>query len=99
MKTRQIKVSFFSDPGHGWLQVPHSLILELGIQNKVSNSSYVTECYAYLEEDLDAGIFLQAAKAAGWQVKATPRPQSESYSKIRDHHHFSLSLYAPMVAA
>ena len=55
---------FFSDPGHGWLEVPMAAVRKAGIQNKISNYSYrkVIGCveYAYLEEDCDAPLFLEA---------------------------------------
>lgn len=53
---------FFSDPGHGWLEVPMAQVRKAGIQNKVSGYSYRKTIgnveYAYLEEDCDAGLFV-----------------------------------------
>lgn len=48
------------DPGHGWLQVPLAELKELGILNKISMYSYTDGEYAYLEEDCDMGVFLEA---------------------------------------
>jgi len=61
---------FFSDPGHGWLEVPLQMIEELLIAPKISPYSYIdcsataphTHGTAYLEEDCDATIFLAAWK-------------------------------------
>jgi hypothetical protein len=51
---------FFTDPGHGWLEVPRSEVVASGA--KISSYSYcdpVTDM-AYLEEDADAWAFLKA---------------------------------------
>lgn len=58
-----------SDPGHGWLEVPVSELARLGIANQISRYSYRKGQMAYLEEDLDAGVYLEALEAAG-----EPRP-------------------------
>lgn len=51
--TNAVNFTFFGDTGHGWLQVPHSFIWELGLQDRISSYSYVDETHAYLEEDCD----------------------------------------------
>lgn len=48
------------DPGHGWVQVPHSVIKVLGIGAKISGYSYRDSVYAYLEEDCDLSLFMRA---------------------------------------
>lgn len=48
-----------SDPGHGWLEVPRSLLAALGIANAISPYSYVRGNMAYLEEDCDYSLFLE----------------------------------------
>jgi hypothetical protein len=63
--TTLLSLKYHTDPGHGWIQVDKHLLIHLGIANKISNYSY--ECmndYAYLEEDCDAGILLDALKAS-----------------------------------
>lgn len=56
---------FYSDPGHGWLEVPVKTLRELGIAGQISPYSYISEdnAVAYLEEDCDLARF---AKALGW---------------------------------
>ena len=51
---------YHTDPGHGWLQVPLSIIAELGIAKDISTYSYTDGRCAYLEEDCDAGVFFRA---------------------------------------
>lgn len=55
-----MKLRFFEDAGHGWLEVPLSLIRSLGIADKISHYSYLKGEMAYLEEDCDAGLFIRA---------------------------------------
>jgi len=52
--------TFHTDPGHGWLEVPMSLLRDLGIADKISSYSYMRGDSAYLEEDCDAGLFVRA---------------------------------------
>ncbi len=67
MKNREYV--FYEDPGHGWLEVRKSELVELGIADKISHYSY--ECcnhfntkfdLAFLEEDCDAPTFCDAFK-------------------------------------
>ena len=58
--------TFYSDPGHAWLEVPRQDVRTLGVE--VSHYSYMRGPLAYLEEDCDASAFLTAAKSAGWTV-------------------------------
>ena len=66
-------LTYQTDPGHGWLEVPHDDLTALGIAHKISACSYQDEAKAYLEEDVDAGVYLRAARAAGWQVETRDR--------------------------
>ena len=51
---------FISDPGHGWVKVPMTLLKELGIAEKITTYSYRRDGFAYLEEDCDATLFHHA---------------------------------------
>ena len=51
---------FIEDPGHAWLKVPIAEIIHLKIAEKISTYSYRDADHAYLEEDVDLGIFLHA---------------------------------------
>ena len=63
----------FEDSGHAWLKVDAGTILGLGIANKISTSSYISDTgmFAYLEEDRDLGVFDKAAKIAKHNFKTT----------------------------
>lgn len=58
-----------SDPGHAWLAVKLSELEMLGIKSEISNYSYVRGKTAYLEEDCDAGKFIEAMRAKGIEVE------------------------------
>ena len=51
---------YITDAGHGWLRVPMREISALGIAPQISQYSYIYGQYAYLEEDQDMTIFLDA---------------------------------------
>lgn len=57
-----MQFNFYSDPSHGWVKVPESLLKELGIQKQISSHSYYRNKFVYLEEDCDFGKFCKAMK-------------------------------------
>ena len=69
--TRKLKV--IDDGGHAWLDVANEDVKSLGIAEKITPYSYMSPKRSYLEEDLDAGVFLEAAKKAGWKVGTATR--------------------------
>ena len=64
-----MKAIFYSDPGHGYLRVPLAKLEEFGVRYKISPYSFKSERYAFLEEDMDANTFIEAATAAGETVE------------------------------
>lgn len=54
--------TIIDDPGHSWLQVPYNDVIELGIEGKISQYSYRTRKWAFLEEDNDATLFMEEYK-------------------------------------
>lgn len=68
MKSEQ-SFYLYSDPGHGWLRVPKSLLSELGIAEKITAYSYQRGGFAYLEEDQDLTTFCSVMKARGVEVR------------------------------
>ena len=72
-----LQMIFHSDPGHAWLEVPKDLLKELDIEQSITSCSYMDSHNAYLEEDLDAGVFIDAAKANGYSIEIT-----ESFKEI-----------------
>lgn len=86
MKTKKLTV--YTDPGHGWVKVKFSELLKYGIAYKVSRASYVRGDYVYLEEDCDAGLYIEALKAAGYTVSQNIKWTNRS-SKIRNYMRYS----------
>jgi hypothetical protein len=65
----QFTFTFHQDPGHGWIEVPDLVLLTFGVKGKISSYSYKHGNVAYLEEDQDAGVLLEAIEAAGHTYK------------------------------
>lgn len=85
MKNKIIKLKFFSDPGHGWLEVPLNLIKELDIGSNISSYSYMNLKKVYLEEDCDAPFFLNKIKELGFK--------SSTITSVTNNPSFIRSLY------
>jgi hypothetical protein len=60
---------YYTDPGHGWLEVPRDLLHELNIADDISHFSYQRLNKVFLEEDCDLAIFTRAMGAAGREFK------------------------------
>jgi hypothetical protein len=58
-------LNFHSDAGHGWLEVPMDDLKAYGIEDEISQYSYIKNGVAYLEEDRDAGMYLRKLEEAG----------------------------------
>lgn len=82
---------FYSDASHGWMKCPLKIIFELGLADKVSSCSYIREQYAYLEEDCDAPLIINALKSHGIKVKLRGASYAnERQSRIRNYNSFKL---------
>lgn len=90
MENNMATYSFLSDPGHGWLKVPFSDLLAVGLDlSKISTFSYYDEWRdnVYLEEDCDLSIFVGAYKKVhGHEPKIRVMRQSERQSKVRSYY-------------
>lgn len=64
------------DPGHAWLKVPTKDIKILGIQKSISEFSYMSERYVYLEEDVDAPMYIKR------YITATTRKPELTYNNM-----------------
>ena len=69
-----------SDPGHAWLAVPMSYLLQLGIAGEISSFSYMKGRTAYLEEDCDAADFWEA-----WMARFGREPRIRESYRERSH--------------
>ena len=75
---------FYADPGHAWLRVPIKELKALGLLPKISHYSYINERYMYLEEDLDAGTFIEEMKTRGIEVRMNGH-HTNGCSRIRSY--------------
>lgn len=73
----KIQKIMHSDPGHGWLAVKLSEVKMLGIAHEISSYSYVKGKTVYLEEDCDAGKFINAMRAKGIEVEVKDGSQRD----------------------
>ena len=64
----EVRFEYMQDPGHGWLKVPKSMVLTMGVSKDISRYSYMDDEYAYLEEDCDMPLFLRAVEARGYRI-------------------------------
>jgi hypothetical protein len=66
----------YSDSEHGWLRVTKKELEDLGLMDKISKYSYEDKEYIYLEEDLDAGVFLNCKKDEDIEIQEDYKPVS-----------------------
>ena len=77
-------ITIYSDPSHGWAKVPIKILKELGIADKISRYSYKRGDMAYLEEDLDMGIYIDKLKEQGFEPSFKEHHTDRS-SRIRNY--------------
>jgi hypothetical protein len=89
MKKLKSHYDFYEDPAHAWMKVPLSEIRSLGIDNDISQYSYMRGSNAYLEEDSDAPKFMRAVEKyeqTPFDInKRTVTHISDKSSKIRSY--------------
>ena len=78
------KYQVYEDPAHAWLKVKKSELQKLGIDNQITAFSYQKGENAYLEEDQDAGTFINAKKQQNEEVETNSNFTNKS-SKIRNY--------------
>ena len=87
MKTKHLKLTYFTDLGHGWLQVPTKILNELNLINAITPYSYINGSNAYLEEDCDLSTFIRKLESIHWTYEFTYK--NSSNSKIRSFDSFT----------
>jgi hypothetical protein len=79
-----MKLTYFTDPGHGWVKVPRKLLERLSIADKISSYSYSRGDSVYLEEDCDLGLLYTATTNRGIKIDLVTR-HTNRRSKIRSY--------------
>lgn len=64
-----IEIKYFTDPGHGWAACKIETLHALGIAGQISFYSYMRGKTAYLEEDCDFALLLDALTRAGIEYR------------------------------
>lgn len=82
--SKQITLTYFSDPGHGWVRFPKARLVKLGIADKITPFSYQRGDNAFIEEDGDLSTLVDALKAKGYEVKFKGNSSNRT-SKIRNY--------------
>jgi len=84
MKNKTIKVKYYHDPGHGWVAVKRSLLVESGLEKQITGFSYQKGQTVYLEEDRDAYEFEKTMREKGYTFEIEHR-YTEKSSPIRSY--------------
>lgn len=85
MASKVLKLKFYGDSGHGWFAVKLELLVKLGILNKISAYSYYRGLSAYLEEDCDISILINALKSANIPYEIVESKSRPDRSPIRSY--------------
>lgn len=77
--------TFYTDPGHGWLEVRYTDIAQLGLTpGMFSPYSYRRGEWFFLEEDCDATLFILAFEAK-YGVRPMLRDSYSEHSPVRSY--------------
>jgi hypothetical protein len=79
-----MKLTYFTDPGHGWVRVKRDVLGRMGIEDRISQYSYQRGEYVYLEEDCDLTVLFKALELDGKKLELVERHTNRS-SKIRSY--------------
>jgi hypothetical protein len=82
--TKKISIKVFADPGHAWARIAKSKLVTLGISDKISTYSYQKGENAFLEEDCDLTVLVNALRQRGYEVKFN-ESHTNRQSKIRSY--------------
>lgn len=81
--TKPLKM--YCDPGHGWVAVKVKLLRELQILANISSYSYLRGQTAYLEEDCDAQVFVNAYREKYGDIPPLTVKHQDKSSTIRSY--------------
>ena len=81
---KNLSLSYFTDPGHGWVSVKIDTLKNLGIADQISHYSYMPGKSAYLEEDCDLGTLYRVCDANGINLTLKAK-HTNSRSPIRSY--------------
>jgi len=80
----------YSDSGHSWIAVKRNYLKSLGVLDKITCFSYQRGETIYLEEDYDAGLFIESfSRVYGHKPKIVEGSYSDN-SPIRYYRSFQI---------
>lgn len=82
--SKKIAIKIFADPGHAWARFPKAKLVSLGIADKISTYSYENGTNAFLEEDCDLSLLVNALRDRGYEIKFN-ESHTNRQSKIRGY--------------
>lgn len=82
--TKTVSIKVFADPGHAWARVAKSKLVKLGIADKITTYSYMNGNNAFLEEDCDLSVLINALRERGYEIKFN-ESHTNRQSKIRSY--------------
>lgn len=82
---------FYEDAGHGWLAVPFEYFFRVmgGVAAQITSYSYMRGQTVYLEEDIDAGMFIQQWKRENGDIRLMTRHSERSPIRSYDSYNHS----------
>lgn len=89
---KTLSFKYYSDPGHGWVKVPHALLARLGIADNITPWSYTRGEYAYLEQDSDLSTFHNAMLAKAITPRYISSSTRDKSSKIRSYDSYGIRI-------
>ena len=89
--TKKISIKVFADPGHAWARVAKSKLVKLGIADKISTYSYQKGENAFLEEDCDLTVLVNALRGSGYEIKFN-ESHTNRQSKIRSYNTYRVGV-------
>lgn len=84
VEMKNLKLNYFTDPGHGWVSVKLQTLIDLGIADKISTYSYIRGKSAYLEEDCDLGLLFTTCDSMGVKIDLITK-HTNNRSPIRSY--------------
>ena len=76
---------YHHDAGHGWLKVSHATLASAGLDlTDFTAYSYVDDTHMYLEEDVDAGVFISRVEEITGYPPQWVEVDDGDYSPIRN---------------
>jgi N-acetyl-anhydromuramyl-L-alanine amidase AmpD len=88
--SKKISIKVFADPGHAWARFPKAKLVSLGIADKISTYSYQNGTNAFLEEDCDLSVLINALREHGYEIKFN-ESHTNRQSKIRSYYTYKFA--------